>query len=186
MGLKSSLFLIIAFFLAMPVFSDSPVVVDAPLPLLEIPSHGEVVLEDDEYRYAPWSSHTNPGQVHIVQYLAGTLAASKTYRPFTDTLLDTYELSQYHVTTIINLDDALWGTSGFVTSQVKSNKREYPHSTLVLDEDGKGRDAWQLEKKGCALLIINSDGKVLYYTTNPMSDADQAIALAIMKEQIDG
>jgi len=155
------------------------------LPPVEIIDRGEVHLEDDEIVYRPWSTDANPGKVHVVQYLAGTLSASKRYRPFTDQLQARHELSEFHVTTIINLDDAMWGTTGFVVSQIESNKRKYPHSTLVLDQDGIGLETWELEHKSGALALLDKNGKILYFTLQPMSEADIKEMLELVKQQIE-
>ena len=73
------------------------------------------------------------------------------------------------MTTIINLDAALWGTTGFVVSEIKENKRKHPGSTLVLDEEGPGAVQWQLGEKGAGLAILDDQGIVRYFTTEPMS-----------------
>jgi uncharacterized protein len=165
--------------------ADFPTVASA-LPPITIEDRGEILLHDDEYHYAPWYSHTNPGTVHIVQYLAGTLSASKIYRPFTDRVKEKFGFEGCHITTIINLDDAVWGTRGFVVSEVEASKRQFPHSTVVLDADGSARKAWELEKKGTALAIIDTSGNILFYTDAPMSESEIETGLELVASQIDG
>lgn len=164
--------------------AESPAV-DSMLPPLKIEERGELHLEGDDINYKPWTSARNPGQVHIVQYLAATRAASKVYRPFTDKLADNYTHEDFHVTTIVNLDDAMWGTGGIVVSEVEDSKREFPHSTLVLDENGSGRSGWSLEKKGAALAILNKDGTVLHFTQQPMDDAVLQQLYELVESQIE-
>ena len=87
----------------------------SPLPPLSISDRGELQYEDNEFSFTPWSTEQNPGKVHIVQYFSATKSASKIFKPFTDLLQETFGLGKYHVTTIVNLDAAMWGTTGFVS-----------------------------------------------------------------------
>jgi uncharacterized protein len=155
------------------------------LPLLTIEDRGELVLESNEIHYQPWSSERSPGTVHIVQYLAGTRSASGVFRPFTDELKNTFTFTDYHVTTIINLDDALWGTGGLVVSEVESNKRQYPLATMVLDESGIGRKSWGLTKKGAAVFILDKEGTVLHLLEDTMSDQQLQHMLELVSSQIE-
>ena len=155
------------------------------MPPLIIEDRGEVTLNGDDIVYEHWSSQANPGKVHILQYLAATRGASKVYSRFTDSLPETFDKTDFHITTVLNLDDAMWGTSGFVVSEIESKKRQFPRATMVLDEDGDGIKAWELAKKGAALAILDKDSKVLYFTQDPMTDADLEEMLAVVKSQID-
>jgi uncharacterized protein len=159
--------------------AQSPVV-DQPLPPLKIAELGEMQLEDDEIRYVPWSSERAVEKVHVVQYFAGSLSASEIFEPFTDALQETYQSGSYHVTTIINLDDALWGTSGFVVSEVSKNKKKFPQSTMVLDEEGNGKASWDLGKRGAGLIILDPSGIVQYFTREALGEQDMQAALALV------
>ena len=151
-----------------------------PLPPMKIPDRGELVLAGDDVTYRPWSTDHNPDKVHIIQYFAGTMSASKTFEPFTDLLQGSFEEGSYHVTTIINLDAATWGTTGFVVSEVKANKRKFPLATMVLDEDGSGARQWELGKKGAGLAIIDREGIVAYFTRKALSDTELRAALELV------
>lgn len=159
--------------------------VQSPLPPLSITDRGELTLEDNKFSYTPWGSEHNPGKVHIVQYFGGTKSDSKIFKPFTDLLQETFRADTYHVTTIINLDAALWGTSGFVVSEVKENKRKFPLSTMVLDEDGAGVATWQLGKLGAGLVILDSQGIVRYFTTEAMSAEEMRGSVELVRSNID-
>lgn len=161
-----------------------PIAPGSPVPELIIEDRGELVLNGDDIVYQSWSSNAKPGTVHILQYMAATRGASKIYSQFTDMLSEKFEETDFHITTVLNLDDATWGTSGFVVSEIESNKREFPRATLVLDEDGDGRKAWKLAKKSAALAILNKDGQVLYFIQDPMSDANLEDMLALVAAQI--
>lgn len=159
--------------------------VEQPLPPLAIDDLGEIALDNDEFSYQPWSSELNPGKVHIVQYIGATRSDSKLFRPFTDRLQQSFEKGQYHVTTIVNLDAALWGTSGFVQSEIKDSKREHPRSTLVLDENGTGAQQWQLGDEGTGLMIVDAQGIIRYFTRQTMSEEDILSSLELVREQLE-
>lgn len=159
--------------------------VSSPLPPLSITDRGELKLADNEFSYTPWGSEKNPGKVHIVQYFGGTKSDSEMFKPFTNLLQETFDSGTYHVTTIINLDAALWGTSGFVVSEVKESKREFPLSTIVLDEEGTGASQWQLGKKGAGLIILDDQGVIQYFTTEVMSADEMSASLELVRSHID-
>tara|TARA_R110002110_G_scaffold415748_1_gene654836 strand:+ start:73107 stop:73682 length:576 start_codon:yes stop_codon:yes gene_type:complete len=146
--------------------------IEAPLPQLEIADRGEIILNNDEFSYRPWSTAQAPGKVHVVQYFGATQSDSELFEPFTDALQEFVTPGTFHVTTIINLDAAMWGTTGFVVSEVKKNKRTFPESTIVLDEEGVGVDTWELGKKGAGLLIVDSLGVVRHFTKQAMTDEE--------------
>jgi YtfJ family uncharacterized protein len=163
----------------------SNIQVGEPLPELSIAEHGELILhEEDEISYQAWQSPHQPEKVHVLQYLAGTMSARNQTRAFTDRLENTLPKGSYEFTTVINLDDAMWGTGGFVMSEVKSSKRKYPDSTIVLDEAGAGRQAWQLEKKSSAVVVIDGRGTVLYLKEGLMTEEEIEAAVEIIRLQI--
>jgi YtfJ family uncharacterized protein len=103
---------------------------------------------------------------------------------FTDALEANFPTGTFHVTTVLNLDQALWGTSGFVKSKVRSNKKQYPQSTIVLDEDGIGQATWSLAPKDAAVVIMDTGGTVLYFQEGVMDDADIAETLKLLQQQL--
>lgn len=160
--------------------------VDSRLPALSIADRGELFLENDDFNFRPWSTEQNLNKVHIVQYFGATRGDSELFKPFTDLLQDNLSPGTYHVTTIVNLEAALWGTSSFVISELKSNKRKYPLSTIVLDEDGRGLNTWQLGKQGAGLAILDQQGVVKYFTKKPMTEAEISASLNMVKTNSDG
>ena len=155
-----------------------------PLPELSIADRGELLLENDEFRFRPWVLPAAIGKIHVLQYLAGTRGASKLNEPFTDRLKEIPDVN-YRVTTVINLDDAMWGTSGFVISEVKKNKRRYARSSMVLDADGIGRELWRLESKSSAIVIMDAAGSVRYFKDGAMSERDIERALDLIRAAVD-
>lgn len=157
--------------LSSQVFSNT-LVTGEPAPDLSIDERGELVLDGDDVAYRPWQYQQPEGIIHVVNYMAATRSASKLNRPFTDRLQSALEKGTFHVTTILNLDDAMWGTTGFVVSEVKANKRKHPTATLVLDENAVGLSAWQLENDNSAIVVFDHSGKVRYIKQGAMSEQE--------------
>jgi len=155
------------------------------LPAVVIEDKGEITLSENELDYVAWSSSANPGKAHVLQYFPGTQSASKIFEPFTDLLRDNLEMNSYHVTTLVNLDAAMWGTTGFVVSEVESKKKEYPLATMVLDKDGAGARAWSLGDKGSVLVVLDQDGVIRYVARAAMSEEELSQTLDTVRRIAD-
>lgn len=163
-----------------------PPPVGSAVPALSIEDRGQLNFLDDDFSFSPWSSTSLTGGVHVVQYFGATMGDSEKFKPFTDRLEETFAPQGVKVTTLLNMDAALWGTGGFVLSEVKKNKKRYPESTIVIDEDGDGVKNWGLGKKGSALIIIDSAGIVRYLNQNALDDAELEATLVLLQEVVDG
>lgn len=155
--------------------------VDSPLPLLSISERGELTMAGNEFSFVPWSSATSPGKVHVIQYFGANLGDRDVFKPFTDLLQTSVEPGTVHVTTVLNLDAALWGTTGFVISELEKNKRIHPLATMVLDEDGAGVVKWDLGKAGTGLIVTDEKGMVKYFTRQSMSEEELAATLELVR-----
>ncbi len=153
-------------------------------PDLTIADRGELLLEDDKFSYQPWQLPHALGKVHVLQYMAARSASRDKTKPFTDRLQKEFHFGSYHVTTVINLDDALWGTSVFVVGEVKSSKRKYPASTIVLDEEGTGLETWQLQSKNAAIIVMDPGGSVLYLKEGAMSDEEIDSTVELIRQNL--
>jgi YtfJ family uncharacterized protein len=170
--------------LSLPAWSSN-IHIGEPLPELSIDDRGELILHGkDEISYRAWHSPGHPEKVHVLQYLAATRKARSQTQAFTDRLEEALPTGSYQFTTVINLDDALWGTGGFVVGEVKSNKRQYPKSTMVLDEEGSGLQAWELQKKSSAIVVIDTSGTVLFLKQGTMSEDEIETAVELIRQQI--
>lgn len=172
--------------LVTPATLAAEVAVGGRLADLSIADKGELVLSGSDVQYSPWSYPQQPGKVHVVQYMAATRAASKINEPFTDKMKS--ELPQggeFLSTTILNLDEAMWGTGGMVVSELKSNKLEFPRAVLVVDEKGTGLTQWQLDKENSAIIVTDGKGVVRYFKQGAMSDSEIDSTLALIRQYID-
>ncbi|MEZ5573365.1 MAG: YtfJ family protein [Halioglobus sp.] len=160
--------------------------VNAPLPVLNISERGELTMSGDDFTFIPWRSDSHLGKVQVVQYFGATMGDSKIFKPFTDLLAKSFEPGVVQVTTILNLDAAMWGTTGMVVSELQKNKRLHPQATMVVDDKGRGVAEWGLDKSGAGLFIIDDKGTVKYFTQQAMSDNDLTAALAVVRANLDG
>jgi len=155
--------------------------VDSPLPVLSISERGELTMTGDDFSFVPWSSASNPGKVHVIQYFGANMGDRDVFKPFTDLLQTSVEPGTVHVTTVLNLDAALWGTTGFVISELEKNKRIHPLATMVLDKEGKGVTEWDLGKTGTGLMVMDANGIVRYFTRRAMSKEELAATLELVR-----
>jgi len=153
----------------------------APLPELAIDERGELVMAGEDFSFQPWRSTEHPGTVHAIQYFGATMSNRDLYKPFTDAIEQQFEPGSVHVTTVLNLDAALWGTTGLVLSELKKNKRQYPEATMVVDEEGIGVDVWQLGEEGAGLFILDRTGTLRFFKRGPLDDAELASALSLIR-----
>lgn len=171
-------------FFTAQVVAKAPVL-DQPIPLLQIDDKGELVLSEGKYSYRPWRSTEAKNLVHVLQYFPATMRARKIFEPFTDRLKTDVPAGEFTVTTVLNLDAAMWGTSGFVVSEVKASKKEFPAASMVLDEEGAGQESWELGKKGALLLIMDSGGKIIYLTRKSLTEQEMNDTIGLMLNEIE-
>lgn len=167
-----------------PVFA-SGAAVGAPLPDLIIDDRGEITLQGDDISYQPWRYPQQPGMVNIVQYMAATQSAGDMNKPFRDRFDTDLPEGKFTTTTILNMDEAMWGTGGIVMGQLKSNKREFPAAVIVVDEEGLGLKQWQLQEDSSAVMVVDSMGTVRYFKQGKMSATEIDSTLQLILAQID-
>ena len=156
------------------------------LPDLDIGDRGELVLRGDDADYQPWRYPQQPGKVHVLQYMAATRSASRLNDPFIDRIKSDFPDGTLLSTTILNLDEALWGTGGLISSELTSNKKQYPLAVLVADEEGVGLRTWQLQEDSAAIIVTDSRGMVLYFKQGAMSAAEVDSTIELIRHQLAG
>lgn len=158
--------------------------IDAPLPALNISERGELTLSGDDFKFVPWSSDTKVGKVQVIQYFGATLGDRDTFKPFTDLLQTSFKPGTIHVSTVLNLDAAMWGTTGMVISELKKNKRVHPLATMVLDDEGSGVAKWGLGEAGTGLLVVNNQGIVKFFTPEALSKDEMATTVELIRANL--
>jgi YtfJ family uncharacterized protein len=160
--------------------------IDAPLPLLTVSERGELTISGEDFEFVPWSSESNPGTVHVLQYFGATMGDRDVFKPFTDLLQTSFEPGAIHVTTVLNLDAALWGTTGFVISELEKNKKVHPKATMVLDENGDGITTWDLGKAGTALIVTDAKGIVKFFSRASLNEEEMKATVELIQANIGG
>jgi len=156
-----------------------------PVPSVTVASHGEVVLNGDDVSYAQWASENMTGKVRVIQAIAGRKSAKKMNAPLMAAITAAkFSPDHYQTTTIINQDDAMWGTGSFVKSSAEDSKQEFSWSSIVVDEDGNVAKAWQLEEESSAIIVQDKQGTVLFAKEGALSEQDIADVLAKIKASL--
>lgn len=153
---------------------------DQRVPPVGIADRGELILDNDKFSYKSWNSAQLPGQVRIVQHIAGRTSAKEKNA----TLIEAIKAAnlphdKYQTTTIVNTDDAIPGSGMFVRSSLESNKKLYPWSQFIVDSNGIARKAWQLDEESSAIVVLDKDGRVQWAKDGALTqeEVQQVIAL---------
>lgn len=88
------------------------------------------------------------------------------------------------VAVIINLDDALWGTTGLVQGEMKSTKKKHPQSNIVADKKGVARKAWDLKEQSAAMAILDTDGTVLFFKEGKPTEQETKAIIGMIDQRL--
>ncbi|MGF1762423.1 YtfJ family protein [Aliivibrio kagoshimensis] len=155
------------------------------VPPVEVQSHGELIIQDSEIIYQEWQSSMMLGKVRVIQAIAGRSSAKKMNAPLmTAITAKKFPITDYQTTTIINQDDAIWGTGGFVLSKAEDSKLEFSWSSLIVDEDGVVAQSWQLESDSSAIIVQDKNGNILFFKQGSLNDDEIAKVLTLIEQAI--
>lgn len=156
------------------------------LPSLAVPSKGELILDGDKVRHQAWSTEQiATGSPALIFHVAARMSSDSIIAPLKERLNQgNYEPGSFQSISVINLNDALWGTAGLVGSELEKNKREHPEAILVADKKGSGIDAWQLKKGTVAFILLDQNGKIRYLKEGELSADDVNTIIALLNEEI--
>ncbi|WP_341502023.1 YtfJ family protein [Gallaecimonas sp. GXIMD4217] len=156
-----------------------------PLPAVTVTDGGALVLEGDKLSTRPFQSSELTGKVRLLQHFAGRASAKAINEPMIDAIkAAALPAEHYQTVTVINVDDALWGTSGMVRGKAEDSKQEFPHSEIVLDEEGVVKAGWALAPKSSAILVLDAAGKVRFVKDGQLSDQEVTQVLALLGQLI--
>lgn len=145
-----------------------------------ISDKGELNYQQDSFSYRAWNSAQLIGKVRVLQHIAGRSSAKEKNAALIEAIKQAkLPHDRYQTTTIINTDDAIPGTGMFVRSSIENNKKQYPWSQFIVDSDGVAKRAWQLEKGGSAVVVLDKDGRVRFVKDGALTqeEVQQVIAL---------
>lgn len=159
------------------------------LPAASVYQHGELVLNAKDVTYIPWRTESLKGKVRIVQAMAGRKSAKALMEPLNKALKAAFKANKspqdnFQTTVIVNQDDAIWGTGGFVKSSVEENKRKFSDTSFVLDANGSVSKAWNLQKESAAIIILDELGRVQFIKEGALSNDDVINIIKIVNERL--
>ncbi|AKH70019.1 putative transcriptional regulator [Spongiibacter sp. IMCC21906] len=187
--MKYCLPLIIALVVAsLGLYSNQSLAIElgGTLPAYQVESKGELILEGEDIRYQPWSSSaiTNDSPT-LIFYMAARLSSEKIIAPLRDQLdAKNYADGSFQSISIVNMDEALWGTGGLVLGKLADNKRDHPRATIIADDVGSALSLWSLKKKSVAVILLNSDGVIEYLNQGSLSENEVAEIIQLLDKKI--
>ncbi|UPQ88267.1 YtfJ family protein [Vibrio sinaloensis] len=155
------------------------------VPSVEVTAYGEVTLDGDKTSFQAWSSNDLLGKVRVIQAIAGRSSAKEMNAALMNAITEAkFSTESYQTTTIINQDDAVWGTGSFVKSSAQDSKKEFPWSSIVLDEEGSVAKAWQLAEESSAIIVQDKQGQVLFVKEGALNQQQIEQVLTLIKQHL--
>jgi len=160
--------------------------IDKPLPAVAVDDRGEIYLQDDgSDAYRPWRSDSTRGRIVILQHMAARLSSKSIMQNFNDAMEKrAYAPEKVLVTVVVNLDDALWGTTGLVQSELKGNKKKHPQSNIVADLKGVARKAWDLKEQNAAMAVLDANGIVLFFKEGKPTEQETSAIFGLIDRHL--
>ncbi|MDH5926695.1 YtfJ family protein [Vibrio lentus] len=171
---------------ASPLFANAHnLSVGETLPAVDVSNYGEIVLNDGSTGYQAWATNALLGKVRVVQAIAGRSSSKELNAPLMAAITASkFAEDSYQTTTIINQDDAIWGTGSFVKSSAESSKEEFPWSSMVLDEDGAVASSWALAEESSAIIVQDKQGKILFVKEGALNESEVTQVIELIKASL--
>ncbi len=155
------------------------------LPDVKVAAYGEIVMQGKGVAYQPWATQYMLGKVRVIHAIAGRSSAKEMNSALMSAITAAdFPQENYQTTTIINQDDAIWGTGSFVKSSAQDSKQEFPWSSMVLDKNGVVAGAWALKEQSSAIIVQDKQGKVLFIKEGVLTTEEINQVIALIKQNI--
>jgi YtfJ family uncharacterized protein len=153
---------------------------------ISIPSKGELILNEAKVDYRAWSTSTiSRGTPALIFHLAARMSSDKIIDPLRNRLEEEkFTPGSFQSISVVNIDDALWGTSGLVSSEMEKNKRAHPEAIMVADDASRGLTAWELQKGTVAVILLDVNGEIRYLKEGKLDSDDIETILSLLKTEI--
>lgn len=177
----------IALFLSMLSLAASAnnIQIGRSIPAVTIEKGGEIFLQNDDVNYLAWNTELLLGKVRVIQAMAGRSGAKAMNAPLMKAITNSkFPEAQYQTTTIVNQDDAIWGTGSFVKSSAEDGKKEFPWSSMVLDQEGVAAKQWQLTPKSSTIIVQDKTGRVLFNQDGELTEQQINQVLQLIKQNL--
>ncbi|EMN4129376.1 MULTISPECIES: YtfJ family protein [Providencia] len=164
----------------------SPIQLNQSVPPVSVTDKGEMQLSPDgKFSYQEWKSQQLPGKVRTIQHIAGRSSAKELNAPLIEAIKKArFPHDTYQTTSIINADDAIFGTGVFVSNSVEDSKKEFPYSQFIVDSDGVVKKAWSLAPESSAIILLNKEGKVLYFKDGALTEPEINKVITLIKAEL--
>ncbi len=144
---------------------------------------GELNYQHGSFSYRSWNSAQLIGKVRVLQHIAGRSSAKEKNAALIEAIKQAQlPHESYQTTTIINTDDAIPGSGIFVRNSIETSKKQYPWSQFIVDENGVAKRAWQLEKGGSAIVVLDKEGRVRFAKDGALSQQEVQQAIALLRQ----
>jgi len=155
------------------------------IPNATISQYGEIFIEKKAIVYKEWRSNERTNKVRVVQAIAGRKSAKKMNAPLmTAITASKFPEKKYQTITIINQDDAMWGTRSFVKSSAEDSKVDFPWSSIVLDKHGIVAKSWQLKEESSAIIVLDKTGNTLFIKEGALEKSDIESVLSLISNSL--
>ncbi|MBD2780114.1 YtfJ family protein [Xenorhabdus szentirmaii] len=155
------------------------------VPSIDVSDKGELLLNEGKFSYQNWSSTELPGKVRTLQHIAGRSSAKEMNDPLIQALKKAnLPHDKYQTTSIVNTDDAIFGTTVFVRNSLEDSKKQFPWSQFIVDSNGVAKNAWGLEPKSSAIIVLDKNGHVKFVKDGKLSNQEIAHVIGIIEEEL--
>lgn len=153
---------------------------------ISITDRGEMLLKDGEFSYRNWNSSQLAGKVRVIQYIAGRTSAKKKNSLLITAVKEAnFPLDRFQPTTIVNTDDAIPGSGFFVRGKIEKNKRHYPWAQFIIDSEGLGRNAWQLNEESSTIVVLDKQGIIQWVKDGSLTPEEVDNVIAMVRKLLD-
>ncbi|HAB72864.1 MULTISPECIES: YtfJ family protein [Pantoea] len=155
---------------------------DQRVPAVGVEDKGELIYQQDDFRYQRWNSAQLAGKVRVIQHIAGRSSAKEKNAAVIEAIkAAAFPHDRYQTTTIVNTDDAIPGTGMFVRSSIESNKKQYPWSQFIVDSKGNVKHAWQLADAGSAIVVLDKSGRVRFVKDGALTQEEVMQVISLVR-----
>lgn len=140
------------------------------LPAVNVATDGELVLQGEKISYQPWYSKNLAGKVRILHHFAGRSSVKEKNEPLMEAIKAAQlNAEKYQTTTIINADDAVFGTGSFVKSSAEKGKKSNTRSQVIIDQQSAVKNAWNLKEKESLIVVLDKNAQVKFIHEGALS-----------------
>ncbi len=157
------------------------------LPSLQVQTKGELLLAGDDVTYRPWSTTAiQSDRPSLIFHVPPRISSQSIIKPLRSRLeSEGYQKGQFQSITVINLQEAAWGTTGMIISQLQEDKTSHPEASFVIDDKNRGTKAWSVGKRDVVIAVVDANGIVQHIHTGEMTEGDVNTIISELNAQID-